>query len=613
MARTVFALVLLTLSVPSTWAQISVSAPSGTNAVGPANDYATRVLHDPWDMDSYTDLGWFTLTLGGDAAATLANPTVSNGIFTGTPTNDDPSFWLLDTYLPGTVGVTKVGRRFPIDASVHRVLVMRMRISDAAQAMQIFWSNNTIFTTEPGGGYRISNATTSYDGWFIYIVDLVSLGTAVGPGWSGSVDSLRIDPTPFQSGQIQVDWARLVELNNGAHQRTVQWTGTQVVDIYLDDDTNEGNGTLGQVARSYNGGAGGTKSFDLYAGGLEPGDYYVGIRGSASADPLAYSPGFYRVLAQPWLTITAPSPEGSNEDFAATELDNPWDMDSLSDVDLHTGNSSLGISTIAAVDEAGESLGSVRVLNGVNLPAVPVGDPTVFFLWTTARGEDNKIDTNRYRILTFDLNLPGPRDMNVGSGARVVWRQADQTAQNVSAEIVVNHRAGVNVMARLTLDMETLPLEESSPSMTGWTNGGGPTPGVDSFRLDPHEFPTATAYNFRNVKLVSLDRAATTFKIKWAFANPSGLATSLSLFADTDEQGCDGLTIATGLNPATGSYIWTLPGGFSNGQARYVCARIIYNASVVGEAYSRFPLLRDLTYTGAIFSDGFESGDTSAW
>ena len=40
-------------------AQISVTAPSGTNTVEAARDFATTAFQDPWDMSQRTDLGWF--------------------------------------------------------------------------------------------------------------------------------------------------------------------------------------------------------------------------------------------------------------------------------------------------------------------------------------------------------------------------------------------------------------------------------------------------------------------------------------------------------------------------------------------------------------------------
>ena len=582
-------------------AQITVTAPAaGTTTVGPADDYATRAFQDPWDMNQYSDLGWFTL--GADQpAANLSAISVSGGVFSANPTNADPNFWLLDSWVPGSALLGKVGKLLPIDAAKYRVLVLRMRLDlpapPAQQAMQILWSNNTIYGSEPGGGIRVSNSVLTYDGWNIYAVDLGALGSAVGPGWSGSVDALRIDPTQYQVGQIQLDWARLVNLDNPNLQRTIQWTGAASVDIFLDSDQSSANGTLGQIARGASGG-----SFAFYVGGLEPGDYYVGMRAAGTANALDYSAGLYRVLAQPTLRVTAPSEEGSSDDFATSQLNDAWDMVSTADADRTTGLTGFATGTLAGVNEAGQSLGSVGVLQGTSTPAT-IGDPAVYWMWSTKRGQNYRIDADRYRVLTFELGLPGARNLAQGSIARVVWKVAEESAENVSQDIVVNHRAGVNVFAKVIADMKTLELESDpggSPSTTGWVSGGGSKPGIDNFRIDPHEFSAATGFSFRRVKLAAFERAGSAYTIAWAFANPSGLSTTLDLVADLDRQGCDGITIATGLDPATQSFSWTLPVGFNDGEARYVCAQLRSGATVLNQSYSRWPIVREVGYTGPL-------------
>jgi hypothetical protein len=601
MRRITLTLAVLAALAGEAFAQITVTAPAaGTTTVGPADDYASRAFQDPWDMNEHSDLGW--LTFGTDQpAVNLSGITVSGGVFTATPTSNDPNFWLLDTWIPGSALLGKIGKRFPIDAAKYRVLVLRMRLSERPsgdQAMQILWSNNTIYGSEPGGGFRVSNSVLTYDGWNYYVIDLATLGSAVGPGWSGNVDSLRLDPTQYQVGQIQLDFARLVPLDAANLQRTIQWTGAASVDIFLDNDANAANGTLGQIARSASGG-----SFPFYVGGIAPGDYYVAMRQAGTANALVYSPGIYRVLALPTLVLTSPSEEGSSDDFATVQLGNPWDMNATSDVDRATGLTGLATGAVAGVNEAGQSLGSVGVLQATSTAAAGVGDPALYWMWSTLRGQNYRIDTDRYRVLTFELNLPGARNVLQGSIARVVWKIAEESAENVSQDIVINHRAGASVFAKVIADMETLELETDpggSPSTTGWADGGGANPGVDNFRIDPHEFAPATAFAFRRVKLAAFERAGASYTFSWSFSNPSSLATTLKLVADLDRQGCDGITIATGLNPASGSYAWTVPVGFANGEARWVCAQVLSGATVVNQTYSRWPIVREVGYTGLL-------------
>ena len=185
-----------------------------------------------------------------------------------------------------------------------------------------------------------------------------------------------------------------------------------------------------------------------------------------------------------------------------------------------------------------------------------MGDPAVYWMWSTTRGQNYRIDADRYRVLTYELSLPGARNVLGGSIARVIWKIAEESGENVSQDIVVNHRAGANVFAKVIADMKTLELETDpggSPSTTGWVNGGGSNPGINNFRIDPLEFAAATAFAYRRVKLAAFERAGDLgYAINWSFSNPSAVATTLTLVADLDRQGCDGISIATGLNPAPG-------------------------------------------------------------
>src|SRR4029077_20888308 len=178
-------------------------------------------------------------------------------------------------------------------------------------------------------------------------------------------------------------------------------------------------------------------------------------------------------------------------------LNNPWDMNATSDIDYFANISGLAVGPlINAVDEAGTALGSVNVLQGTGLGA----DPFLYPLWFTnnlpgftGRGLTKKIDANKYHILTFEAGIPNQaRDINAGSVARIFWQvQGDAVngnpRENTSNDIILNHRAGANVVAKVTTDMKTLALDPNAAgAKTGWTGN------IESFRFDPDEFPAAT-------------------------------------------------------------------------------------------------------------------------
>ena len=254
---------------------------------------------------------------------------------------------------------------------------------------------------------------------------------------------------------IDIDWARLVS-NDAATFQTITWSGTGAVDLYLDDDAVESNGTLGLIAKNAT-----------------------------------------------TLTFTSPSPEGSSDDFATAQLGNPWDMDSVADVDATVNVTGLRVGTRTITTTDGVALGAQRVLDGASVAGTM--DPILYLLAPWKRGAAKTIDPSRYRIMTMDLGIDGARDINQGSVARVIWR-ARGDSENVSEDIIVNHRAGMSSLETISLDMKSLPLEAGagSPSHSGW-NGV-----IEEFRIDPHEFTPATSFWVRRVKLAALENAGTT-------------------------------------------------------------------------------------------------------
>ncbi|MDQ3420466.1 MAG: hypothetical protein M3541_17120, partial [Acidobacteriota bacterium] len=66
----------------------------GTSNVKAADDFATRAFQDPWDMQQRTDFGAF---LDGTdlPRPNFSGISFSNGVFSGTSSNDDPSVFLL--------------------------------------------------------------------------------------------------------------------------------------------------------------------------------------------------------------------------------------------------------------------------------------------------------------------------------------------------------------------------------------------------------------------------------------------------------------------------------------------------------------------------------------
>jgi len=572
----------------------TVTAPgAGANAVAAAKDFATTAFQDPWDMNQRTDLGWF-LNGTDQPEPSLSNVLFSNGVFSATSTSNDPILFVVETGYGGTAPIGKIGTNFPVNADTYKLYAMRMRVNTPS-AMQFFWTTNTIHDP-PGSGLGTEpTQTLTSAGWRIYMVDLSTLTFVQGSGapWTGTKRSLRLDPSSVSNESIAIDWIRLVQPDR-AHQRTIIWTGGQTVDIYLDNDktpTSDPALTLGLLAQGV------TSPYTFNAGALAPGDYHVAMRPTGGTGNFAYSPGFYRVNEAPTITLTSPSEEGSSDDFATTILGNPWDMTSMSDIDRTANITSPQISTVAAHTLNDEPLGNITVFSGVSQPA-PAGrldgDPIVYFMAPEVRGYSNRIDPNRYRILTTEMGIPNlPRNFNLGSHARAIWQVAGETFENVSQDLVLNHRAGVNNLFRFTVDLKTLELETGgSVSTTGWNAGSSANPGISGLRIDPLEFPGATPFYFKRVKLAALERVGpTAYTIGWNTNKTSG---TVNLSYDSDQDPSAGLipidTVA--VTGTTGSYAWTVPVGLPAGTQLYIYAQISDGINTAA-TYSRWPIIVD--------------------
>jgi hypothetical protein len=602
--------VVLLLHSTQLLAQIAITAPAAQVDVPLASEWSGQAFQDPLDMSQRTDLGWFVNSID-QPAANLTGVSFSGGVFSATSSNSDPNTFILETGNPPSARLGKTGDTFSIDATTYRLFAVRMRLTgsglgppNTASAAQLLWNAQSIYDSATS----TSASFFTFADWQIYLVDLPTLGVAAGSAWGGTIRTLRFDPLAISGIGIDIDWIRLVASSSA---QTISWTGASSVDIYLDDDRDANNGTLGAIVKDGNviskGVSGG--SFTFQASALPPGDYFVAMRPAGTSDGLTYSSSsaFFRVPGIPTLAFTSPSPEGSSDDFATVQLNDAWDMAALSDLDARLNIDGAGIATISAETEAGTSLGNVTVLRGTSLSSGNTGDPYVYPLWFAGdgRGRYKTLDSARYRILTLEMGTAGARDINNGSIARIVWKNQGETLENVSQDIIINHRAGVNVLAKVTADMATLLREPNLPvpngcqpcSTTGWTGQ------IDNFRVDPHEFTPATQFWIRRVTLAALEKANTSYQTAWIFTNPSATSATLSLYYDSDREGFNGTLIASGLDPinvssTSGRYTWNTS-GLPNGQ-HYVYAEIVSGGTVINRVYAPWPIGRDSSYTGEL-------------
>jgi hypothetical protein len=578
----------LVLSAARASAQ-TVTAPSGgANVVASANDFATRTFQDPWDMNERTDVGWWLNSVDNPSHG-FSGVSFAGGLFSGTVAAD-PNLWLLESNSPNLAPIGKNGSAFPLNASVYRVFSVRMCLTNpvAGSYFGFFSSTNTFYEDFTWLGGTVHTPA----GCGIYIVDLTTLGA-----WSGTKRSMRFDPAPDNApagSTIDIDWMRLVDLQPGLF-RTITWTGSGTVDIYLDNDQNAGNGLLGALATNFNG-----NSYSLNVGALAPGNYYVAVRRNNPVGSFAYSSGFYQVNAPATITVTAPSDEGSADDFATTFLGDPWDMTNAQDIDHTINLSSSAIQTVTGGEtEPGVPLGPFSAFVGVNnsgvfspAPCQSFSKPAVFPLHSNVRGAVHHIDPTRYRILTAEVGVSSKaRDLCGGSIFRVIWHVTGEAQETHSWAVALNSRANANVVNRINLDVAALPIDPASPGQAGWVPGTAAFPGIQTFRLDPHEFAAPTIFYYKRVKLAALETAHLSYTVRWALSKTNGL---VNVYYDTDKDPSQKTMIGQVAGSAT-SMSWNTS-GLPHGAQYFVYVEFSDGTNVNG-AYAKWPIVIDHSAT----------------
>jgi hypothetical protein len=598
MSKACLALIAVLCAPTAVLAQtVTLGGPLGVAA---ADDFAARSFQDPWDMNERTDFGWF-LNGVDDPLSNLTNISFGGSVFSATASGTEAQVFLLESAIIGSARTGKIGTNHPIDADTYRILAIHMNVS-APALVRLLWFRESLYD----GTATYSGTFQTTPGWRTYLVSIPALGLGTGLiNWSGLIKSLQLAILPPGGAAItwQIDWVRLVN-QNPAFCRQVTWSGfSGPVDLYIDPDgVTSGNESLledGVVNNTASGGCSQTGAgYNFQAGGLGPGVYSILARPAGAGSGGVRSSGAYSVNAIPTISITAPSDEGGADDFATNWLGNPWDMNALSDVDAFFNVAGQTITTIPAETEAGTPLGNVRVLWAQNSGPSP-SDPVVGLLFF----RNARIDPVRYRILTVEFGLHNAhRWVSQGSVARIAWRVAGST-DSVSDDIIVNSRAGANVMQRLIVDMadrSVLPIEQGST--IGWVPGTSATPGIDRFRFDVHEFPTATPFYVRRVKLAAFERVAPggNYAIRWTASEPLGTVTA---YYDTDKNPASGLTLIGSAPTSQGTLAWTAP-NVGGSPSFFIYLRIDDGQGNINTVYSRWPVIVGAGFSPVLTAPG---------
>lgn len=583
---------------------VSMTSPSSTVTLPEGDDYATRVLQNPWDFAERRDIGW---------EQNFSGPSINvqNGIWTGVNATPGgyvfplfpgfkgsafPAFDPTDRSLP-TMGIKK-----PIDAS-HYTRLCYKENHNARGTYAVYWANDP---NQPqywpdgsnqganiDGFYTTQSATAVINsGWKIYCHDMTNLPANFqvrGGSWSGNIHALRIDPSVNggAGATTQFQWIRLVDPSS-APNITVSWstsgvTAADVITLYV-DTTNSGFG--GTPMTTFSNGVN-PGSYTFPSASLPPGDYYfyVDIRPASPAGlgGVSARSGYsarVRIGTSPQVVFSSPSFTSGQEYFSSVS-GNAEDMDSAADV--------RNLNRVSYPDSArqfsNEAFTPVDGMEDGLVFSASANTPLAGATETDAQLHMNvnsarPIDPGRFRYLVYRLaadasNFPTIEDkVRDGWVTRPVWWNNDVLADGGDPGAHVLYEG----WHTYNLDVAALPMERGIP----WNSYSH----ITNLRIDPLETHIPTNFWVDWVRLYAENRTANNqFTINFAVSG-TGSTYSAALYYDTDNSGFDGTLITTmsGLSAGSHSYVWNTT-GLPNG-ANYFVYAVVSDGTTTAKYYT---------------------------
>lgn len=580
--RSIFSLSLTAIvglvSISPAWS-LTVTAP-GDTLVAAGRDYATEILANPWDFDGPGDIETAELR-------NLTAPTFSGGVLRATTTGPDANIWMIYQGVASAFNLTR-GARHPIDNGRFTRLSLKMRLSmndgsplsgSNRQMNAFFYEDENAIPDERFGFTRFLPFPD--DAWHIVAIDLTdpnNIGNQSDFLWTNfdSLEGFRIDPTAGLPGvDVELAWARLTEPASPENRIVVTWSDADgPVDIAAVDRDGASLLLAQQVAGN---------SADVALSDLAPGEYRIQV--DDGNGPVS-SPGLVSVAAPPLLHFTDPDIRGDTASAYGIAVNgNGWSSLDSGDIERV-----INVENLSYSNPAGTLYGRPTSV-----------DPSVVFFTPDA------IDSDRFRMLCYSLEVAGPRNIRDGSVARIFWGDS-LNALSTSEDIVVQD--GVNEYC--VGDLRNMELE--SGVANDWT-------GVFQwFRLDPHEFTPSGGcpesgtpaecrdFRFHGVTLAPLDTADPSFFVQWRAENFDG-DTTIDLFLDPDRDPNNGNEI-----PVSTDILATDPGsaainfsGIGAAAGEYWLLGSISNSLSATLTYSSGPLRLASTIDDLIFADGFET------
>lgn len=511
-------------------ASLTITAPGeGGAKLAEVNEFATDVLHDPWDMNEMSDLAYIR------SESHIANGTFSNGVYSGQMNHGGGGERItLLTALAANHTALRVGKQgyaYPINADYYKYLTLRIyKGCSSCNGMVIEWFADDSYGNSVRGASNSFNMAYS-TGWTTVVIPLHTIGIQAGSkNWSGTIRELIVHPyggSGTVGSTVKLDWARLTPDDpNSSRPYTLQWTGgSGTYDIYASlDKTFSSDDIL--LKSGVNGSSGSTT---LQTGILPAGTYYIAMRTTSGS--VTWSPGPLIINDVPQIEILSPSME-SGDDFAETVLGDAWDMESG---DVNDEGKPWQITCTQ-----GDSF-----VNGVfsaNITACPSGwtytDPVVYLgnmdIYPSGAGMDPVVDTSKYRYLVFRFYLEGQQNVPDGWVARFGWWQVAANDGTVNEDVVMSRDIilyeGWNTY-KIDLWADDL-IDEAHPIKRSWQASA-----PNRLRFDPAELGTwLTPANFQIdwVKLTAVEEINQGDSYLIRYDVQSSDDTTVTFYYDTD-------------------------------------------------------------------------------
>ena len=462
-SRAVFALAVfcLLMAAPTT-------SRAGSNAVitvPESNDFATRVLNDPWDMNQFSDVSQ-GLNLSGRKSY-VSNFAAGNGLFSGMSTAENYA-WFYPLF-PGnyyTMMNGKVGARFPISTQQYRCLYVRMRVqSPSNDSWYVFWqAPNETDGRGQAYGMPLHDDGLAAGSWRLYSLNLSS-ANAFYSAWNSRAfwQGLRIHPTNTPNTRFDVDWIRLTDC--APINATIQWTA-QAGQTRLW----AGIGGAQQKDIPIHTVQAGQTTFAWDTQGLMPGVYSIGLE--TSSGQMTWLGAQVQVVAGPQARFARPSPETGQPLRDGGSAQSLWSMTPADLYDFACTTPSFGAGQLhLSTPYPAAQLPECRGINP------PVGEADARFSLRVPQ----PFSGAEYRYLVFRHYINGAQqEVADGMIGRLMWWMPG--CLNVSLGIPYDV-GWHNYVVDLHDPVMGYPEDNGGCNKIHWKNSNG----ITALRFDPNE------------------------------------------------------------------------------------------------------------------------------